>query len=115
MLTKSAFWLCAVAVAVLSLLPMAYLPPQSFDIWDKSQHAGGFAMLALLGHVAYPKNLWRVCLGLLTYGAMIELAQTATEWRHGDELDLLADGVGVALGTAVLTVIREIRMALSRQ
>lgn len=115
LLTKSAFWLCAVVVAVLSLLPVAYLPPQSFDIWDKTQHAGGFAMLALLGHFAYPKNLWRVCLGLLVYGAVIELAQSATGWRYGDELDLLADGVGIALGTAALTVIRGIRMALSRQ
>ena len=115
LLTKSAFWLCAVVVAVLSLLPVAYLPPQSFDIWDKAQHTGGFAVLTLLGHFAYPRHLWRVCLGLIAYGATIELAQSATGWRHGDGLDLLAGGLGIAGGTALLTAVRGIGMARSRQ
>lgn len=113
-LTKSAFWLCAISVAILSLLPVAYLPAQSFDIWDKAQHAGGFAVLTLLGHFAHPRDPWRVGLGLLAYGAVIELAQSATGWRHGDGLDLLADGLGIALGTVLLHAIRGIGMARSR-
>ncbi|MGS5086984.1 VanZ family protein [Hydrogenophaga sp. A37] len=115
LLTKSAFWLCAVVVAILSLLPVAYLPPQTFDIWDKAQHAGGFVALTLLGHCAYPHHLWRICLGLLVYGAVIELAQSATGWRHGDGLDLLADGTGIALTTALVTSIRRIRLSPARQ
>jgi VanZ family protein len=114
-LMKSAFWLCAVVVAILSLLPAVYLPPHTFDIWDKAQHAGGFAVLALLGHLAYHRHLWGVCFGLLAYGAAIELAQSATGWRHGDGLDLLADGTGIAIGTALLTVIRWTVLAPSRQ
>lgn len=114
LLMKLAFWLCAGVVAILSLLPVAYLPPQAFDIWDKAQHAGGFAALALLGHLAHPGHLWRVCLGLLVYGASIELAQSATGWRHGDGLDLLADGMGIALGTVLLTFVRRIGLAPGR-
>lgn len=115
LLTKSAFWLCAVAVAVLSLMPVAYLPPQTFDIWDKAQHAGGFAVLTLLGHLAYSRHMWRICIGLLVYGLVIELAQSATGWRQGDGLDLLADGTGIAAGTVLLTIIRQIGLAPSRQ
>ena len=114
LLTKLAFWLCAVLVTILSLLPVDYLPSQAFDIWDKAQHAIGFAGLALLGHCAYPHQLWRVCLGLLVYGALIELAQTFTG-RHGDGLDLLADGTGIALGTALLAIIRKIGPVPDRQ
>ena len=112
---RLAFWLCAGVVTILSLLPVAYLPPQAFDIWDKAQHASGFAALALLGHFAYPRHLWRVCLGLLAYGALIELAQSATGWRQGDGLDLLADGAGIALGTGLLLFIRRIGLTPSRQ
>lgn len=115
LLTKLAFWFCAGVVTILSLLPVAYLPPQAFDIWDKAQHAGGFAALALLGHFAYPRHLWSICLGLLAYGASIEVAQSATGWRHGDGLDLLADGIGIVLGTVLLPFIRRIGLAPSRQ
>lgn len=115
LLMKLAFWLCAGVVIALSLLPVPYLPPQAFDIWDKAQHASGFAALALLGHFAYPRHPWRICLGLLTYGALIELAQSATGWRHGDGLDLLADGVGIALGTVLLTLTRWIGLTPCRQ
>ncbi len=115
LLTKFAFWLCAGVVTILSLLPVAYLPPQSFDIWDKAQHASGFAALALLGHFAYPRHMWRICLALLAYGAVIELAQSATGWRQGDGLDLLADGMGITVGTALRIFIRRIGLAPSRQ
>lgn len=105
-LLKSAFWLSALVIAVLSLLPVAFLPPQTFDVWDKAQHAGGFAALALLGHLAYRHHLWPMCAGLLIYGAAIELAQSATGWRYGDGLDLLADGIGIALGTSAISLFR---------
>lgn len=95
-LKKTAFWFSVVVVTVLSLLPVAYLPPQTFNIWDKAQHAGGFLVLTLLGRAAYlDGSLARLGTGLLLYGAAIEMAQAATGWRTGDVLDLLADGVGI--------------------
>lgn len=105
-LLKLAFWLSALAIATLSLLPVDFLPPQTFNIWDKAQHAGGFAVQALLGHMAYRHHLWLLCIGLLAYGAAIELVQSATGWRHGDGMDLLADGIGIALGTGTILLIR---------
>jgi VanZ family protein len=93
-----AFWGCALAVAVLSLTPVAHLPPQVFDVWDKAQHAFGFALLTLLGWWAYPARVRSVLAGLLVFGVAIELAQGASGWRHGDVLDWLADAFGVAVG-----------------
>jgi VanZ family protein len=93
-----AFWGCVLAVAVLSLTPVAHLPPQVFDVWDKAQHAFGFAVLTLLGWWAYPARVRAVLAGLLVYGVAIELAQGASGWRHGDVLDWLADAFGVAVG-----------------
>jgi VanZ family protein len=95
---RAAFWLCAVAVGGLSLTPVEHLPAQIFDIWDKLQHAGGFAVLALLGARGFPGRSLHLLVGLVLYGAAIELAQSATGWRFGDVWDLLADSVGVVVG-----------------
>lgn len=105
-LVRSAFWLAYLAVAVLSLLPVEQLPLGVFDWWDKAQHALGFLVLAVLGLWGYSAFPGRVVLGLLGFGAVIELAQAATGWRYGDWQDCLADvvGVAVAYGLWVLVV-----------
>lgn len=92
------FWTVVLAVLVLSLLPVDYLPEQATTVWDKAQHAFGFAVLTVLGLWAYPSRARLVLPGLLMLGALIELAQGATGWRHGDWQDVLANAVGVALG-----------------
>lgn len=98
---RAIFWLSVLGITVASLLPTALLPPQAFDIWDKAQHAAAFAWLAVLGLLSYPTPTLRVCVGLLALGGAIELAQAATGWRYGEWADLVADGVGIFLGTAV--------------
>lgn len=100
-LFRTAFWLACLAVGVLSLTPVEHLPPQVFDVWDKAQHATGFAVLALLGYRAHRRSLVGLTLGLLIYGVAIELAQSATGWRQGDAQDWLADAIGIALGLSL--------------
>ncbi|MDQ7744355.1 VanZ family protein [Hydrogenophaga pseudoflava] len=104
LLLKTAFWTAVAMVGALSLAPVTELPAQVFDTWDKAQHAGGFLLLALLGGLAYPGPRGKVLIGLLLYGALIEVAQSATGWRNGDLLDLLADAVGIWLGAVVLAI-----------
>jgi len=41
-------------VAVLSLMPTAYLPAQVFSLWDKARHALAFTALTTLGLLASP-------------------------------------------------------------
>jgi VanZ family protein len=93
-----AFWIGLAAVTVLSLMPTDFLPPPVFSLWDKAQHALGFAVLTALGLLAYPQRPWRMALALLIFGGAIEVAQAATGWRHGDWFDLFADAVGIVLG-----------------
>jgi hypothetical protein len=108
---KLAFWLACATVAVLSLLPTAYLTGAVFDWWDKAQHALGFAGLSLLGLWAYPGRGGRVIGGLLVLGAGIEVAQAATGWRIGEIPDLLADAVGIGVGWLVWTRLRRAEVA----
>jgi VanZ family protein len=104
-----AFWSCALAVLVLALMkPVHHMPTTG---WDKANHALAFFVLALLGAAAYPRRWRRVLLWLLAYGALIEVLQGLTGWRDAEWLDLLADGVGLALAWPL---VRRLATALSR-
>jgi VanZ family protein len=100
---KLVFWGLLLLVVVGSLLPVDFLPPPVFSIWDKLQHAIAFAALCLLGFHAYRSKSLQVILGLLLLGGVIEIAQAATGWRYGEWLDWLADaiGIGAAVGLSV--------------
>lgn len=100
-LKQAAFWLAFLLLTTLSLLPAGLLPPQAFSLWDKAQHALGFAALAGLCLLAYPSRPYRVAGLMLLHGGLIELAQAATGWRYGDGLDLLADAVGIGAATGL--------------
>jgi len=95
-LLRLAFWLSLIALTVASLVPVTLLPPQAMNLWDKAQHALGFAWLAALGLAAYPRRAICVCLGLLAWGGVIEVLQWTTGWRYGEWIDWLADGIGIA-------------------
>lgn len=110
-LARVAFWACLLGVVVLSLTPVQQLPPQVLSLWDKAQHAGGFAVLTLLGLWAYPQRAIKLLAAMLALGAGIEVAQAATGWRYGDVLDWVADAVGVA---AAYTVWRLLQVVCGR-
>ena len=108
---KVLFWLSLLTLSTLSLLPSGYLPPQAFSLWDKAQHALGFAGLTVLALWAYPGAARKIPWWLLIHGAAIELAQAATGWRQGDWLDWLADAIGILAG--MLTMLIASRIARS--
>lgn len=110
-LARVAFWACLLGVVVLSLTPVQQLPPQVLNLWDKAQHAGGFAVLTLLGLWAYPQRAIKLLAAMLALGVGIELAQAATGWRYGDVADWVADAVGVA---AAYTVWRLLQVVCGR-
>ncbi|NIM43735.1 MAG: VanZ family protein [Hydrogenophaga sp.] len=89
------FWCSVAGLTIASLVPVELLPPQAMNIWDKAQHALGFAWLALLGLFAYPRQATAVVAGLILWGGLIELMQLATSWRYGEWIDWLADTIGV--------------------
>lgn len=96
------FWICAVAVALLSVLPGEDIPGV-FVFWDKAQHSLAFLVLALLGCWAYPGRVLNLFLGLLMFGAGIEVGQSFLSWRNGDVFDFVADALGVLVVVVLQT------------
>ncbi|QHE78391.1 VanZ family protein [Hydrogenophaga sp. PBL-H3] len=107
-LIRTAFWCSALVLAIASLVPVDLLPQQAASIWDKGQHAFGFAWLALVGLLAYGRRPWSVLVGLVVYGGVIELMQAATGWRYGEWLDFLADGIGILIGAVLWMGLRRL-------
>lgn len=91
-----------VSILLLALLPV---PPQRMDTgWDKLNHLLAFGALALCVCMSEPaswRRRWPWLIGLLGYGAAIEVLQQFIPNRQGEWGDLLADALGIALGTLV--------------
>jgi VanZ family protein len=96
---KVVFALTALTVMVLSLLPLGPAAPSLG--WDKANHMAAFALLALLGCRGYPTRTVAVLMGLLTYGGLIEILQSLTDYRTAEWADLLADALGLPVGWVV--------------
>ena len=90
------FFACALLVLVLTLVPAP--PPVLTTGWDKSNHLLAFAVMAWLGCKAFPQRLAVMLLGLLAYGALIEIMQSFTPNRSAEWLDMFADLLGILLG-----------------
>ena len=78
---------------------------------DKFDHLLAFTALGLAARLAAAPGLRRSLLaasGLLLYGGFIELVQTQLPTRQGDWADLAANGVGVAAGLALATMLRAV-------
>ena len=90
------FWLLLIVISGLALAPK---PPAGADLgWDKLNHLAAFAALGLLARWAWPtQGLLRWLLGLLCYGALLEIAQGLTPNRQAEWADLLADALGLLL------------------
>jgi VanZ family protein len=109
-LLRISFWMACICLAVLSLLSVDFLPQGAFDWWDKAQHALAFLFLGMLGLYAYPAHAGRVVIGLLVYGAVIEVAQAATTWRYGDWQDWVADATGLGVAWLGQYLWQQVRM-----
>jgi VanZ like family len=87
-----------VLTTVLLLIP-SYKIPKAFDFYDKVLV---FVTLTISGLLAFSKHRKIIVLGLFFYGGLMEVLQSAlTTTRHGEWLDWLTDGVGVALGCGI--------------
>ena len=107
-----AFWLCLFVVLALALMrPSHYMPTTG---WDKANHALAFAVLAVLGALAYPGRLVRVLIGLVAYGVLIEVLQSFTSYRDSDMRDVFADCVGLAIGWQVFGLLQRKRKSAVR-
>lgn len=94
--------LLALLLAVITWLALSPAPPKSVDLgWDKANHSLAFASLAFSAVWALwqrPRQWIWLVLALLAYGIGIEIAQSFLPPREADWHDVVADGVGIALG-----------------
>ena len=98
--------------ALLALVLVAALAPASW-FWptgttllivnlDKWLHVTTFIVLALWFSGQYARrSYWRLVMGLVAFGLLIEVTQRMVSYRTADWLDLAADVAGVAIGMAI--------------
>jgi VanZ family protein len=69
---------------------------------DKWAHAITFTLLTVWFSGQYSRrNYWRIAMGMLAFGAFIEICQRMVSYRSADSMDFAADGLGVALGLLI--------------
>ena len=106
-------WRAASAVLLLlvlagAMMPAIWLWPDRARIgdWlqhlDKWAHVLAFAFLAVWFAGQYHRGAyWRIAIGLVAYGILIELCQRAVGYRSAEWLDLAADVIGIATGLVI--------------
>lgn len=108
----TAFWLVSTltiagAIAVATLKPTVALPYTQIGA-DKIAHMAAFMILVLPTAALWPRVSALVGVLAVTYGAAIEIIQPFTG-RHAEVADLVADGIGVALGIIIGSAFRRYR------
>jgi len=97
---------CAGLIALFSLLPSGTAVSTGYG--DKVEHFASFFALAIVVHLGWTHHTWRqIAIVLISFGALIELAQTLSPGRHPDLLDWAADAAGVAAGLCAAYVCRQ--------
>ncbi|MDJ0813253.1 MAG: VanZ family protein [Woeseiaceae bacterium] len=97
-----------VIVLLASMMPAGWLWPdrQEFVSWfthaDKWMHGIVFATLAVWFAGQYSRgSYWRIAVGLLAFGVLIEACQRLVGYRTSEWLDVAADAAGIAVGLAI--------------
>jgi VanZ family protein len=92
----------AVVVAILSLQPG---DGSSIGPYDKVAHLVTYGIFAALAHRMNlsARHYVYVCIGIVAYGGLLEVAQSFVPGREMSVLDLLANTLGVALALLLRT------------
>ena len=91
-----------------TLMPAVWLwsDNKSFISWfvhvDKWLHAMTFFILAIWFSGQYRRAAyWRIGIGLLLFGMLIEICQRMVTYRSAEWFDLIADAGGIIVGLAI--------------
>jgi len=102
-------WQVAGILLLVFVLVAALVPKMPFDelaaqfnISDKVMHIVAFAVLAIWFSGQYERrSYWRIALGLLGFGVIIELVQATVSYRTSEWMDLGGDAIGITAGLIV--------------
>ena len=123
--SAAVFWWSLALSTVAFLLPLGEPmkgSAQLFETWsgvpvDKLAHALVFTVLVVLGGRArragardrVAPGMGGIVAGLLVYAVAIEACQHVVPWRSFEIRDVVADGLGIALGTLLTIATRRHR------
>jgi VanZ family protein len=95
--------LVLLAVFAAALAPgMPDLPDPRVLPSDKLLHGMTFAFLTVWFSGQYSRrSYWRVAVGMLAFGGLIEVCQQMLDYRQAETMDLLADLAGIVLGLGI--------------
>lgn len=104
---RLALFIALAGTLILALTPLATRLPIA-GVWDKFNHAFAFTTLALLCGLAFPAVRARYMASLLLgLGVLIEVLQAIPAVGRSAEFgDVLADAAGIAIGFAIVNLIR---------
>jgi len=95
-------------VLAATMMPLVWLWPdrREFATWffgvDKWLHGTTFVFLALWFAGQYRRgSYWRICIGLIFFGGLIEACQRLVTYRSSDWFDLVADIIGIVIGLII--------------
>lgn len=106
------WWIASVLLLILvlaaTMMPAVWVFPtkREFLAWfvhvDKWLHGITFVFLAIwFGGLYRRQSYWRVAVGLIAFGVLIEACQRLVTYRSADWLDIAADAGGIAIGLSI--------------
>lgn len=105
---RTASGVLLVLVLAAAVMPAVWFWPDRVKIvswvgeFDKWAHAIVFTTLAIWFAGQYrPRSYWRIALGLLIFGILIELCQRMVSYRSAEWLDVAADVAGIIVGLLI--------------
>ena len=105
---RAASFILLFVVLVAMLIPAGWFVPekQKLATWfgetDKWLHGLIFLVLALWFAGQYgTESYWRIALGLLAFGGLIEVTQNMVDYRSSEWFDMLANLAGIAAGLTI--------------
>ena len=102
-------WQLAGFLLLILVMIAAMVPKMPFDnlvlqfnISDKVMHIVAFTFLAVWFSGQYEKrSYWRIAMGLIAFGVLIELVQGTVSYRRSEWLDLVGDASGIVIGLVI--------------
>ena len=104
-------WQIAGMFLLAMVLAFALVPPDWFRLDDRDSpfflsdkwlHGATFMVLALWFAGQYARDsYWRLVVGLVAFGLLIEATQRMVAYRDAEWLDLVADLLGIGVGMAI--------------
>ncbi len=92
------------AVLAMTIMPALWLwpPPSKIPLSDKWLHLLTFLFLSLWFAGQYARSsYWRLVVGLIAFGVLIELGQGMIPYRSAEWMDLVADIGGIGIGLII--------------